>query len=315
VRLLVTTARAILERTRLPSALRTGRLEIRHGEQRRLETLTSHLESIGFERVSLVDDVAQFSVRGGIVDIYGFGMASPVRLEFWGDEITSLRQFDILTQRSTRDVEHAIILPVDAPASDDDADDAPPRGSLTELLTPDSVILLPGGTHLEPEMRRTWEEAKHHIELARRRGEDAPPREELFRPPEEALRAMAEFSTIALRERDDDPQSPSDVTFPLRRPETIDRDIKRLRAILTDGMPTLILCDNVGQAERLDELLGEDGRRLLRQPACGVQVLPPNTHFRSTSGHRTQLGSESKSIIRTRGVRTIVLNNCSDPTR
>src|SRR5688500_3491025 len=261
VRLLITTARAVLERTRLPGALRRGRLEIRTGEQSRLEALTSHLEGIGFERVPLVDDVAQYSVRGGIVDVYGFGMASPVRLEFWGDEITSLRQFDILTQRSTRDVEHVIVLPVDTPAPDDDGDDAMPRGSLTELLPPDSVILLPGGTHLEPEMRRTWEEARHHIELARRRGEDAPPREELFRPPEEALRTLAEFATLALRERDDDPQAPADVTFPLRRPEAIDRDIKRLRAILTDGMPTLILCDNVGQAERLDELLGEGGRR------------------------------------------------------
>ena len=261
VRLLVTTARAILERTRLPGALRRGRMEIRRGEEHRLETLAAHLEGIGFERVALVDDVAQFSIRGGIVDIYGFGMASPARLEFWGDEITSLRQFDIITQRSTRDVEHVVILPVDTPPSDDETEDDTPRGSLTELLPPDSVVLLPGGTHLEPEMRRTWEEAKHHIELARRRGEDAPPREELFRPPDDALRGMAEFSTLALRERDDDATAPADVTFPLRRPETIDRDIKRLRAILTDGMPTLILCDNVGQAERLDELLGEGGRR------------------------------------------------------
>jgi len=280
VRLLITTARAVLERTRLPGALRRGRLEIRTGEQRRLEALTSHLEGIGFERVPLVDDVAQFSVRGGIVDVYGFGMASPVRLEFWGDEITSLRQFDILTQRSTRDVEHVIVLPVDTPAPDDDGDDAMPRGSLTELLPPDSVILLPGGTHLEPEMRRTWEEARHHIELARRRGEDAPPREELFRPPEEALRTLAEFATLAVRERDDDPQAPADVTFPLRRPEAIDRDIKRLRAILTDGMPTLILCDNVGQAERLDELLGEGGRRPVTADLAvavlgGGFVIPP----------------------------------------
>jgi transcription-repair coupling factor (superfamily II helicase) len=262
VRLLVTTARAVLERTRLPDALRRGRLEIRHGEQRRLESLTAHLESIGFERVPLVDDVAQFSVRGGIIDIYGFGMASPVRLEFWGDEITSLRQFDILTQRSTRDVEHVVILPVDAPQpEDDDGRESAPRGSLTDLLPPDSVIVLPGGTHLEAEMRRTWEEAKHHIELARRRGEDAAPREELFRSPDEALREITRFSTFALRERDDEAQASADVTFPLRRPEAIDRDIRRLRAILSDGMPTLILCDNVGQAERLDELLGEGGRR------------------------------------------------------
>ena len=268
VRILVTTARAVQERTRLPGALRTARLELRRGEQHRLEALTAHLESIGFERVPLVDDVAQFSVRGGIVDIYGFGMASPVRLEFWGDEITSLRQFDIVTQRSTREVEHAIILPVDTPAarlpgSDEGDGDgaATPRGSLTDLLPPDSVIILPGGTHLEPEMRRTWEEAKHHIELARRRGEDAAPREELFRPPDEALRALTEFSTLVLREQGDVSDAPADVTFPVRPPEAIDRDIRRLRAILTDGVPTLILCDNAGQGERLDELLGEGGRR------------------------------------------------------
>ncbi|MDQ4080147.1 MAG: hypothetical protein M3125_05255, partial [Gemmatimonadota bacterium] len=266
VRVLVTTARAVQERTHLPGALRTGRLEIHRGEQRRLEALTTHLEFIGFERVPLVDDVAQFSVRGGIVDIYGFGMASPVRLEFWGDEIISLRQFDIVTQRSTREVEHAIMLPVDTPGarlgpSDDGDGESTPRGSLTELLPPDSVVILPGGTHLEPEMRRTWEEAKHHIELARRRGEDAAPREELFRPPDEALRTLAEFSTLVLREQDDVPDSPADVTFPLRQPEPIDRDIRRLRAILTDGVPTLILCDNAGQCERLDELLGEGGRR------------------------------------------------------
>ena len=43
------------------------------------------------------------SVRGGIFDIYSFGMADPVRLEFWGDEIIELRHFDLLSQRSTRD--------------------------------------------------------------------------------------------------------------------------------------------------------------------------------------------------------------------
>jgi transcription-repair coupling factor (superfamily II helicase) len=289
VRLLVTTARAVLERTRLPGALSRGRVEIRRGEEHRLESLTSHLEAIGFERVPLVDDVAQFSVRGGIVDIYGFGMASPVRLEFWGDEITSLRQFDILTQRSTRDVEHATILPVDAPAPDEDDGEVAPRGSLTELLPPDSVILLPGGTHLEPEMRRTWDEAKHHIELARRRGEDAPPREELFRPPEEALRTLGDFSTLTLRERDDDTRAPADVTFPLRRPEAIDRDIRRLKAILSDAVPTLILCDNLGQAERLEELLGEGGRRPVSADLAvavlgGGFVIPPPGHDAQRAG-------------------------------
>ena len=111
VRIVVTTSRAILERTQLPGALESSRLEIRKGDTRRPESLAEHLESIGFERVAMVEDVAQFSVRGGIFDIYGFGMAEPVRLEFFGDDITELRHFDLVTQRSTRDAGIALILP------------------------------------------------------------------------------------------------------------------------------------------------------------------------------------------------------------
>src|SRR5512143_1447948 len=72
VRVLITTARAVLERTRLPRALREARLELRKGDVRRPMELVEHLLRVGFERVDAIDDVAQFSVRGGIFDIYGF---------------------------------------------------------------------------------------------------------------------------------------------------------------------------------------------------------------------------------------------------
>ena len=76
---------------------------------------------MGFERVGMVEDVAQFSVRGGIVDIYSFGMADPVRAEFWGDEIVELRHFNLSTQRSIRPADVALVLPVEgAPAAEDD---------------------------------------------------------------------------------------------------------------------------------------------------------------------------------------------------
>src|SRR5207253_7055807 len=128
VRILLTTVRAALERTRLPTALRTARLELRKGQSIRPEELTQHLESVGFERVPMVEDVAQFSVRGGIFDVYGFGMAEPVRLEFWGDDIAELRHFDLLTQRSTRDAELALILPVDGQIKTGDVE--PERSSI-----------------------------------------------------------------------------------------------------------------------------------------------------------------------------------------
>ena len=253
VRVLLTTARAVLERTRLPRAVEAGRLEIRKGETRRPEDLARHLEGIGFERVPMVEDVAQFSVRGGIFDIYSFGMAAPVRLEFWGDEITELRHFDLLTQRSTREAELALVLPVDGAAGSSLGEFQ--RGALSELWPPDTVVVMPAGAHVEPELRRTWDEAQHHIELARRRGEDAPARDELFQSPDETLRALGRFGTLRLEATE---RAEAGVRFPTLPPDAIDRDIKRLRRIVRDGTPTLILCDNAGQAERLDELLNED---------------------------------------------------------
>jgi len=250
LRILVTTSRAILERTQLPRALASARVELRKGDNRRPESLAAHLEAIGFERVPMVEDVAQFSVRGGIFDIYSFGMAEPVRLEFWGDEITELRHFDLVSQRSTRDAEVALILPVDGQISAGDAE--PERSSIRSLFPPDTLLVIPRGTHIAPELNRTWAEAQHHIDLARRRGEDTPSRDELFEPPEATLSAVASFGALDLSGDN------AEIVFPFREPEEIQRDIKRLKHIVSDGIPTVILCDNVGQAERLDELLNDD---------------------------------------------------------
>ena len=268
VRLLLTTARAVLERTSLPGTLAGARLELRKGDVRRPEDLASHLESIGFERVPMVEDVAQFSVRGGIVDIYSFGMAEPVRLEFWGDDIVELRHFDLNTQRSTRDAELALILPVDGRTQDQDG--VIERVTLSELWPPDAIVVMPSGSSVLPELVRTWDEAAHHIELARRRGEAFVSRDALFAPPPEMASRLARFGTVRIApppmravsasSADLQPAGPEpDVSFPIRPPELISRDLRVLRRLQRDGLHTVILCDNAGQAERLDELLGEDG--------------------------------------------------------
>ncbi|HEX7019228.1 MAG TPA: transcription-repair coupling factor [Gemmatimonadaceae bacterium] len=255
LRVLLTTARALLERTRMPRALRDLRVELRKGDAHRLGDLADHLEAIGFERVSMVDDVAQFSVRGGIFDVYSFGMPEPVRAEFWGDEIVDLRYFDLSSQRSTRAVESALILPVDGHVREDAGEFD--RGSITALFPPDTLVVVPRGSHIEPELKRTWDDAQHHIDLARRRGEDVASRDDLFDPPEHATATMRSFGTITAVEPG---EAEPDVTFPLRAPEPIDRDIRQLKRLVRDGMPTIILCDNEGQAERLDELLSDEDR-------------------------------------------------------
>jgi transcription-repair coupling factor (superfamily II helicase) len=267
VRVLLTTARAVLERTRLARAVQGARVELRKGDVRRPAELAAHLESIGFERVPMVEDVAQFSVRGGIFDVYSFGMADPVRMEFWGDEVVDLRHFDLVSQRSTREASVALVLPVDGRASD--AIEEYDRVTVADLWPPDTIVFVPRGTHLDPEMQRTWDEARHHIELARRRGEDVVSRDELYQPPESATRTLAQFATIV---DTTGTEVGAELVFPLRAPEAIDRDIGRLAALVRDGVPTLILCDNAGQAERLEELLSE-GRRDGTAATLAVGVL------------------------------------------
>ena len=274
LRILLTTARAVLERTRLPRALGEARLELRRGDVRRPGDLVEHLESIGFERVGMVEDVAQFSLRGGIFDIYGFGMAEPVRLEFWGDEIAELRHFDLLSQRSTREAELALVLPVDGAQPREGVGE---RVGLLDLWSPDTLVVVPQHAHLEPELQRTWDEAQHHLDLARRRGEDVARRDELFAEPAEVLQALQRFGTIALTGPADEGV---DVVFPVRAPEAIDRDIRRLRRVGGDAVPTIILCDNAGQCERLEELLGEGGEAVPAALTVGVLdggfLLPPS---------------------------------------
>jgi transcription-repair coupling factor (superfamily II helicase) len=253
IRVLLTTPRALLERTRLPGALADLRIELRKGDVRRPRELADHLERIGFERVPMVEDVAQFSLRGGIFDVYSFGMTDPVRMEFWGDEVVDLRHFDLSSQRSTRTVDLAVVLPVDGQVNEDVAPGD--RLSVWALFPPDTLLVYPTGTHLLPELKRTWDEAAHHLDLARRRGEEVDARDELFDAPDETAAAIARFGSLRLV---DAVAEVADVTFPLRAPEAIDRDIRKLRKLVRDGIPTVVLCDNEGQCERLDELLNED---------------------------------------------------------
>ena len=138
-RLLVTTLRALQERAPIPAELAGLRLTLRVGEEVGFRTLIGDLAERGFERVPIVEEVGQFAVRGGLLDVFSFGTPEPVRVEFSGDEITSLRFFDILDQRTRGTTTEAHILPVDF-QRDREATTLVSR-SLLELLPADALLL------------------------------------------------------------------------------------------------------------------------------------------------------------------------------
>ena len=85
---------------------------LKRGEEMDLETLTEHLASVGYTKMDIVEMPGQFTRRGGILDVYSPEDERPVRVEFFGDEIESIRNFDPETQRSLGGLDAAQLLPL-----------------------------------------------------------------------------------------------------------------------------------------------------------------------------------------------------------
>ncbi len=261
-RILVTTLRALQERSDVPSGLTELRLRIQRGQKVRPQDLAERLVGMGFEQVPLVEGVGEFAVRGGIVDMFGFGTPEPVRLEFWGDEVTSIRRFDILDQRSTGEVESVDVLPVDlrTPATDGRTT----RRSILDLLPSDAVLVQLDSDTAADDLRHTWEEVRHLHEGARRRGAATEEPSELFLSPEDTEERLGRLARLRV---DPDaggrPDSEGGLRFDVRAAEPVERDMDRLGTLLRAGAArgerTLLLCDNAGQLDRLEELLGGAG--------------------------------------------------------
>jgi transcription-repair coupling factor (superfamily II helicase) len=262
-RIVVTTARALQELADMPAGLTDLRLTLATGDAVRLEDLAARLDAMGFERTALVEAVGEYAVRGGLIDLFGFGAPEPVRIELWGDEVASIRQFDILDQRSTGELGSVDILPVDltrttdrvTSGSGDGSGTGAARRSLLDIVPRDAVVVELHAGAAAREFQRTWEQVLHLHDAERKRGGEAEAPEALFLRPELAGDRLAAFGRIVIGDAEG-----HDVRFDVRPPESIERDMDTLGALLrvgaARGEETWILCDNPGQLERLEELVG-----------------------------------------------------------
>jgi len=111
-RLVVASARALLPRLSDPARLAALGLQIRAGEELSPRDLADHLALMGFTPEDPVDEHGEFCVRGGVVDFYPAAETQPVRLEFIGDIVESIRRYDASTQRSLVALDQTAILPL-----------------------------------------------------------------------------------------------------------------------------------------------------------------------------------------------------------
>ena len=108
---MVTTVDALMNRIPTKERLVEGILHVALEDTIDLEKLRRQLTALGYDSVTQVDHSGEFAVRGGIIDIFPLTEESPVRIELWGDEVDSLRFFDVQTQKSIENVEEITIYP------------------------------------------------------------------------------------------------------------------------------------------------------------------------------------------------------------
>jgi len=111
-RVILTTVSALLQLVPPPEAFSSASMTVGPGDRVELERLTAFLVGAGYVSSDTVREPGEFAVRGGIVDVFPTGRAEPVRIDFFGDDVDSLRTFDAVSQRTIGQVESIVLRPV-----------------------------------------------------------------------------------------------------------------------------------------------------------------------------------------------------------
>jgi len=102
---------ALSEKVFTRKLLAKNTFKVKQGDRINLDFLTDLLYEYGFENVDFVVEPGQFAIRGGLIDVYSFANDNPYRIEFFGDEVDSIRSFDIASQLSIERLNNIVLLP------------------------------------------------------------------------------------------------------------------------------------------------------------------------------------------------------------
>ncbi|MDQ3892834.1 MAG: hypothetical protein M3274_08065, partial [Actinomycetota bacterium] len=274
-RIVVAGPLALMERTPLYEPLR-----LEGGVEMELDDCLARLVELGYERVDRISRHGEFTVRGGIVDVFPSTRRSPVRVEWWGDEVESIRAVSLATQRVVRRLEGVVVyaaregdLASLAAASDEDLPEEARQGvrvpGLDRLLLGLNLIsardLLPQGIEVwaeEPAERLPVEDDD--------RGTEDVVRELYEDPPEPDLRFVttADVGNVEIVSAPPVTATPS---------TTIREAGRRLQSLLDEGLRVFVACSSVGEAKRTAYALGEVGRSV-KEARRVSSSLPPGLY-------------------------------------
>src|SRR5215216_5975728 len=251
-------------------------MELAAGREIELDATLERLVVLGYERVDRVSRLGEFAVRGGIVDVFPSTRRSPVRVEWWGDEIESVRAVSLATQRVVRELEAVTVY---AAREGDLAGLAATDGELPEEALPEEArrgVRVPGLDwlllDLNPVSPRTL--LPEDVEVWREE-----PQEDVSEEVEGLVhelydRGMPEPDVeFTLGEEGESVSAPPVAAFA----DTLREAARRLDALVEDGLAVFVACSSRGEARRTVYAFGEI-HRTMRETGRVDADLPPGLY-------------------------------------
>jgi transcription-repair coupling factor (superfamily II helicase) len=276
---IVSSVKALMQKVLAPDDLRESVFFLSAGEETDRDRLIHFLKEGGYTSTRIVEERGDFSVRGAIIDIDTPLYEEPLRLEFDGDRIASIRRFETETQRSLPQgmIENAILLP----ARDISIDASiQPLKTLFDYLNRDGILFVEEGDEVEKEAQAFSRLIEEHYQKALLKKGPVPPPETAYLRDEEVSLCFERFQRVYLQ---GGPLAPSPCqqvfSFEMETNENLQREMKAFLSAKTgspENSPFSILLKNLhdcrekglrvfivshtqGQAERLRDLLSEYG--------------------------------------------------------
>jgi transcription-repair coupling factor (superfamily II helicase) len=223
-------------------------LNLRVNEEVPLDDLLVHLRKIGYEKREPVEMVGEYSLRGGILDVFPPESSQPVRIEFYGDLIESIRRFDPQSQRSVLKVEDCLLLPL----AEGGVEEAIPRtGSLFSILER-PLVLLDEPEQIQTAADRLWE----RLEAS------APPEtnpEDTFHRWEDMTCRVLPAAQVHFRELalDSAPGLHVATRPSLAFHGNMRAAIGEARTLVESGSKVVFFAESIGEVERLADIFNE----------------------------------------------------------
>lgn len=256
---LVTSAPALFDKIVAPDIFAETSITINTGDHVDFEQLREELVDQEYEPVKFVNQPGEFAHRGGILDVFPYTGEYPIRLEFFGDEVDSIREFDPDSQRSVSRLNTVRLVPDASNLSQGE------KRALLSYFDDDTLILMVNQSLIQAEIENRFTEAEERYqELDNKALVQAP--EDLFVSPDQLEQSTEGHARLCLGGFSKDQQADWSYRLEASPQPDFNGNIKLLRediqSLSRQGFDTYILCDNEGQRDRFEELLGEPSQEL-----------------------------------------------------